>query len=707
VLRAGLALMRHGQLVSAERCFQTKVALRPDTAGWFYLGASQHALGRLAEAADSFGKSASLAANPADALCARATVLAALGREQEAEQDLRRAVEASPQHAQALFNLAVVLEARGAKADALSFYDRALEADPKHDAARINRGALSLALGQGEAALADFDLLAQSPTATVDVLNNRSRALFALHRDGEALETADRVLRLDRTNARAWVDKVTALASLARLDEAAAELASARAAARNSLLGLPSGPQRVEQLDPFALYVGRALQRQVVCDWHDRQQLVDTIRQLLAEKQAGKIAETGVLFHALALPLSRVELGQLADAVAAPLHATKPEAGPAPSPNAERSRIKVGFLSPDFKEHPGARLLRRLFLDRDRDRFEFIAYALNRDDGSAIRAELLAAADSSIDASSWSSGELVERIRGDRLDLLIDQSGYYEGTRPEVLAARVAPVQANFAGTPCTLGPRLLDYRLSDALTTPRDTQRDWHERFVLLPPPHWAYDASQPIGEAGSRMAHGLPGKGVVFCAFNQAFKISPEIFQVWMRLLAHVPRSVLWLLDGGELMRRNLASEAQRAGIAADRLVFAPRVPVEAHLGRLQHADLFVDTLHCNAHTTAVDALHAGVPVITRVGETMASRLAGTFVRCAGLAELAVDSLEDYELRALELARDAARRARLREKLRQARSSAPLFATAERVRAIERAFTAMVERSRAGLPPDTLTID
>lgn len=702
VLRAGLALMRHGQLVSAERCFRTKVALRPDATGWFYLGASQHALGRLADAAASFGKSAGLAANPADALCARATVLAALGCEQEAEQDLRRAVEASPQHAQALFNLAVVLEAHGAKADARSFYDRALEADPTHYAARMNRGALSLALGQAEAALADFDLLAQSPAVTVDVLNNRSRALFALHRDEEALETADRALRLDRTNARAWVDKVTALASLARLEEAASELAYARAAAGNGLLGLPGGPKRVEQLDPLALYVGRAFQRQAVCDWHDRQRLLETIRQLLAGGAAAKIAEPGVLFHALALPLSRAELKKLADAVAVQVRT-----GAALSPNAERTRIKVGFISPDFKEHPGARLLRRLFLDRDRDRFEFVAYALNRDDGSGIRKELSSAVDSWVDASSWNSEEIIARIRGDGLDLLVDNSGYYEGARPEVLAARVAPVQANFAGTPCTLGPGLLDYRLSDALTTPRDTQPDWHERLVLLPPPHWAYDASQPIGEAGSRTTHGLPDKGVVFCAFNQAFKISPEIFQVWMRLLGHAPRSVLWLLDGGELTCRNLASEAQRAGIAADRLVFAPRIPVEAHLGRLQHADLFVDTLHCNAHTTAVDALYAGVPVVTCVGETMASRLAGTFVRCAGLAELAVESLEDYERKALELARDAARLARLREKLRQARSSAPLFATAERVRAIERAFIAVVERSRAGLPPDTLIID
>jgi predicted O-linked N-acetylglucosamine transferase (SPINDLY family) len=348
-----------------------------------------------------------------------------------------------------------------------------------------------------------------------------------------------------------------------------------------------------------------------------------------------------------------------------------------------------------------------LFLDRNRERFELHGYALNADDGSRIRAEMASGADRFVDVSSWATEDIIRRMQADQLDVLVDNSGFFAGTRPEVLAARVAPVQAGFVGISCTLGPGLLDYRISDALTTPVQAQSDWFEKLVLVPAPHWIYDADQPVGPAGARVAHGLPATGFVFCCFNQSFKMGPDIFGVWMRLLLQNQDSVLWLLDGGELVRTNLSREAQRAGVALSRLVFAPRIDLAAHLGRMKHADLFLDTLHYGAHTTAADALYAGVPVLTCAGGSMASRLAATFSRCAGLPDLVVDDLAGYELKARELAADPDALAAVKTRLSAARNHAPFFAIRDRLHALERAFIAMVERSRAGLPPDTLIIE
>jgi predicted O-linked N-acetylglucosamine transferase (SPINDLY family) len=633
-------------------------------------------------------------------------VLEQLGQSAQAEEELRIVLAEDSSCVRALCNLAVLLERRGANAQALSLYDDAIRVDPTDYGARLNRGAMRLAHGEPQLALEDFDALLPLHHR-VEIHTSRARALFALHRDQEALHEADCALALEPSSARAWLDRLLALSSLQRFDEASLSLQQAMTAAGEQLFSLPEGPRRKEQLDPFVLYIDRALQRQDVCAWHDRASLLEAVRALLRTGAAEKLADPGILFRMLALPFTTRELKAVGAAVARRVHAGTARAGSL-SPTARRGdRIRIGFVSPEFRAHPGAWLARRLFLDRDRERFELVAYALNADDGSRIRSELALTADGFVDASSWSSESIVNRMRADELDILVDNSGFFAGTRPEILAARAAPVQAGWMGIACTLGPGLLDYRITDASTTPPESQGDWYEKLVLVPAPHAAYDADQPIGEAGTRQLHGLPASGFVFCCFNQAFKLSPEMFALWMRLLLRVPGSVLWLLDAGPLTRRNLAMEAEQAGVAAHRLVFAPRVELAEHLGRMGHADLFLDTLHYGAHTTAADALHAGVPVLTCSGETMASRLAATFVRSAGIGDMVVETLEAYEHKAIQLAANSAALSEVGERLAQARGNAPLFAPAQRVRALERAFIAMVERSRAGLPPDTLIIE
>jgi protein O-GlcNAc transferase len=625
VLRPGIALLRVGQPAAAERFFRECLAQSPNAQVWYYLGASQHALGKLDEATASFQKAIEVADNP-DARCARATVLASLGRHAEAETDLHRALELAPTHAQALCNLAIALERRGAQAEALKLYDRVLEADPSHYAARLNRGALHLALDDAEAALRDFEQLDSG-----EARNNRIQAMRA--------------------------------------------------------------------------YLARAFEREWACDWRDREKLVEMLRTALREDRA--FEDPGFLLRALALPLAPAELRAMADATAAAVRTRIGGVSLSASPARTQGRIRVGFLSPEFRTHTGGFVLRRMFADRDRSRFEFFAYALNPADGSYIRGELEGLADQFLDVSSWSPHDIAQRMRNDGVDLILDRTGYFGGMKPEVLALRPAPVLASFMGTPCTLGQGLVDYRISDSWTTPAETQRDWPEKLVLISPPYPIFDASLHSSKPVSRRELGLPDHALVLCHLDQPHKISPEAFSIWMSLLSKAPSAVLCLLDGGNQMMANLRSEALRHGIATERLVFIPSDPYEAHLAAVGHANLFLDGLIYSSRSMAFNALNAGVPVLAHAGQTMASRLSSGFLHALGMDELIATSPTDYEKKAMELVTDKDSLRRARAKLAEKRVGSPVFDTVGRVKAVERAFIAMVERHRAGLPPDTLIID
>lgn len=693
-LAGAAALLRAGEYAAAERRLKDLAARSVDAAVWLHLGAAQHALGKLQEANASFAKAVQLDPVSPHAYCAQATILSALGRTAEAEAVLRKA----PDDAQVDFNLAVLLEQRGEAAAARSRYGQALLRDPGHAGARMNLGAAKLEGGDAHGALEDFDaLVARSPSA--DAHANRARALLALFRDPEALEAAGEALALDAGHATARLDRAAALASLGRLEEADRAMPPAEEVlVELRARGFSEAPRALD------LYLARAFGRQSVCDWHDRSMLMRYLRAALRPDRESMLSDAALPFNALSLPLSAAEQRTLAESVGG---SVKVMAAPY-VPKARRGgKARIGFLSANVAAHPEGYLLRRVLGGVNRQTFEVRLYALNAHDGSQVADDLRSACDAFIDLSKSSSAQVIDQMRAHELELMVETSGTLRGTRPPVLKARVAPIQASYLSVPATMGGALVDYRISDAGVTPAEMQGDWPERLVLLQETHFAYDNGIRAGAPGSRSQHALPDNGVVLCCMNQAFKIEPEAFGVWMRVLAAVPGAALWLLDEGSIMQANLRREAQARGVEPQRLIFAPRVPLEEHLGRLQHADLFLDTFCCNAHTTALDALWAGVPLLTRRGTTMASRIASTFVRSVGLTELIVDTTDDYESRALQLARDPAALQRLKATLAQSKACAPVFDTPARVRALERAFTAMVERHRAGLPPDTLIIE
>jgi predicted O-linked N-acetylglucosamine transferase (SPINDLY family) len=371
-------------------------------------------------------------------------------------------------------------------------------------------------------------------------------------------------------------------------------------------------------------------------------------------------------------------------------------------------RIRVAYLSADLRDHPVAQLTAGLFERHDRTRFETVAISFKSDTHNQVRERLSASFDRFIDAERMGDREIAQLMRELEIDVAVDLNGFTEGSRCNVFAQRPAPVQVNYLGFAGTLGRPFWDYIVADPFVVPQDRHAQYAEKVVYLPDTFMATDAGHKVPEqTPSRTQAGLPDRGLVFCCFHNSFKITPDVFDVWVRLLKEIDGSVLWLSAANPAAVERLRREAQRCGVAPDRLVFAPRLARnEDHLARLRLADFFLDTLYYNAHTTASDALWAGVPVLTCSGSTFASRVAGSLLHAVGLPELVAGSLADYEALAFRLAREPALLASLRQKLAHNRERYPLFDTDRFTRHIEAAYTTMWERSQRGEPPESFAV-
>lgn len=369
-------------------------------------------------------------------------------------------------------------------------------------------------------------------------------------------------------------------------------------------------------------------------------------------------------------------------------------------------RIRLAYVSPDLREHPVGHLMAGIFEHHDKSRFELIAISLGIDDKSRLRGRMLNSFERFVDAKTMNPTQIAQLMRALEVDIAVDLAGYTADSHPEILVQRPAPIQVNFLGYAGTIGLDHLDYLIADRHVVPREHWPYYNEKIVYLPDAYLPTDASVKIPDAMPRRADfGLPERGLVFCAFSHDYKISPTMFAIWMRLLQKNPDSVLWLMSRSEISQRNLNAAAAAHGVDPARLVYATRVPlVEDHLARYRLADFFLDTYPYNAHTTAADALMAGIPVVTCMGNSFPSRVAGSLVHAAGLGELATQSLADYEALALALAAQPERVARLKARLRESRAASPLFDTAGFCRNLEAAYIAMWRKYRLGAAADAL---
>jgi predicted O-linked N-acetylglucosamine transferase (SPINDLY family) len=381
-----------------------------------------------------------------------------------------------------------------------------------------------------------------------------------------------------------------------------------------------------------------------------------------------------------------------------------PKQAPAALPVTPPRRLRVGFVSSDFHQHATSFLLAQIFEMLDRSRFEVLLYSHGPDDGSAMRARLKAAADQFHDICGLNNERAAGLVREHQVDVLIDLKGHTGKNRLAIFAYRPAPVQASYLGFPGTTGAPFIDYFIGDAVASPLGHAAHFSEKLALMPHSYQPNDRLRPLPAPTLRAQHGLPDQALVLCGFNQSFKISAEVFDVWCRLLKRLPDSVLWLLGQNERVVEVLRHEAQARGVDPSRLVFAPRLPLADHLSRFALADIFLDTWPCNGHTTASDALWAGVPVVTHIGQTFVSRVAASLLTQVGLPELVCEGDAAYEAMVLTLAADAPRRLALRQHLHAARASAPLFDSRQYAQEFGDLLWRMAERHAQGLPPDHL---
>jgi predicted O-linked N-acetylglucosamine transferase (SPINDLY family) len=696
-LHAQLAEARRtsGDATGAEAAARHAVELAPGrAAGWNNLGLALQSQGRLAEAEASFRRAA------ADRRYAKArynlgNVLRLQGRHDEAASALRAALRLEPAYAQAHNALGVVLGERGELAAAIAHLERAITHAPGDLKPLLNLGRLLARERRHEEALARFDQALRLAPDSADAHRGRAGALAELGRGETAIVALRRAVELEPGD----LDTVMRLGDLHQVSFrfAEAEAAFARALELDA--------------DHAPALAGVLACRAQLCRWEGREAGIGRLRELLAWWLAAGRGSPVSPTVATLLGLGAAEQLAVARDAACRLLAEAAPLRPAlpPRPAADGSgRLRLGYLSSDFRDNALAHLTRRLYGLHDRERFAVYAYSLGADDGSDYRRGIAAECDRFVDLQAATPLQAASRIRADGVDVLVDLTGFAAGARPAILARRPAPVQVGYL-FPNTSGG-LLDYLLGDAVVTPLSHRAVFAEQLVLLPFCYQINDHLQPVApRAFTRSAQGLPDDAFVFAAFNNHWKIEPTIWGVWMRLLGRVPRSVLWLQDMAPAARETLRREAEARGVRGDRLVFAPHLPKAEHLARLALGDLFLDTWICNAHTTASDSLYGGVPVLTCPGQHLPQRVAASLLGNARLPELVVDDLAAYEETAAALAHDRSRLAALRARLATP-GILPLYDTPRQVRDLERAYRAMWERHLAGaspapivLPPET----
>ena len=518
-----------------------------------------------------------------------------------------------------------------------------------------------------------------------DALFLRGAALQKLDRHEEAVTCFDRTLALSPTLAEALLNRAASLYRLRRYEDAGDDYS------------------RLIEIDPDYPFArgNRLFCRLQTCDWR---LLADESVAIVQAMRAGR--RVIAPFDAKALALSPED-----ELTCARIWATDQVPGPTPAyagARRPRSTIRVAYVSADFRDGPVATLMTGVFERHDRNAIETIGVSLGVDDGSAVRRRLESAFGRFIELNEKSDSEIATTLRQMEIDIAVDLMGYTEAGRPGIFKHRPAPIQVNFLGYPGTVGGDWLDYLIADRVVVPDDQQRFYAEKVVYLPDLYLPRDTTcTPSSERPTRVEEGLPETGFVFACFNNTYKLNPTMFDIWMRLLKSVEGSVLWLPKSSEAAMRNLTREAAARGIAPERIVFAPfRKAPEQHLARLQFADLFLDTLPYNAHTTASDALWAGVPVLTCRGTSFAGRVAASLLTSLDLPGLITETLADYEAEALRLARDHEALAAIRRTLERQRQARPTFDDERFARHLEAAYRLMWERFQQGRAPEGFAV-
>ncbi len=608
---------------------------------------------------------------------------------------------------------------------ALANYQQALLRNPKDTVTQINCGNLCVELKRYEEAAGYFRRLVRIFKTNLDV---RNALCYALQELGNESHAQGRYVMAEACFEEALENQPENAAYLYNLGNAQRELGKPKEAALQYQKAIQLSPNDADiynnlgnvqrelgQLDLAVTSYQKALnlnpnlyhanvhlvhQKQHICDWHGLEADILNIRHWVKSIPEAQISP----FAFLAMPTTTTEEQRLCannwvnnryDALVKQAKTLNIKHN-LPRKN---QKIKIGYLSADFRLHPLAFLISELIELHDRSKFEIFAFSYGVNDKTNARARLKKAFDAFYDIRDLSEIDAAKKINDYQIDILVDLTGFTQTSRSGIAALRPAPINVNWLGFPGTMGmiddkKPLFDYILSDSFITPSEVARHYAEQFALLPHCYQPNDRKRPIGKQPSRASCNLPESAFVFCCFNQSFKITPEFFIVWMRLLNAIPNSVLWLLDSNIWAKQNLINQAAKSNIAAERLIFAPRMSIADHLARHIHADLFLDTSPYNAHTTCSDALWMGLPLLTCVGDTFAARVAASLLTAADMPELITYTLQNYENKALYLATNPTELKKIKQRLLTTKLTSALFDTNQFARSLESIYQTMLQQ-------------
>lgn len=635
----------------------------------------------------------------------------------DAEAALTRSLAAAPGRASILVNLSAVLVKLRRFPEAAALLEDLLAREPDNAEALLNRGNLYREQGRLVEAVADFDRILSTAPAYAEAWINKGLALLTLRKADEAIACLRRGLDIASDNPEGWLNLGLAMKAAGQADEAISCWSKALALKpdyANALFNLANLHcdegrheaavelyRRICSKHPGFEHARGALFHvcMKICDWADYDaEIARLVKSLESDIRV-----------AMPYPLLAAVDQPEVHAIAAKHYATEFSTagqGEIPVRKAGRSsRIRIGYFSPDFRSHAVSQLIAGLFETHDRSRFELHAFSFAAGKHDDMTARLQSAFHQFHDVRFEADEHIAALARSRDIDVAFDLAGYTLGSRPGIFARRAAPLQVNYLGYPGTMGASFIDYLVADPWLIPDGERPHYSEHVVYLPDTYQPNDRRNAVSApVPQRRAAGLPDDVTVFACFNNNFKITPPVMDVWCRILQRVPGSVLWLLEDNAHVAGNLRREARSRGVDPARVIFAAKAPLPQHLARHRLADLFLDTMPYNAHTTASDALWAGLPVLTCSGRSFGARVAGSLLRAVGLPELITHTLPDYEERAVALAQNRHELLRLRSLLADGQSA--LFDTTRYTRAFERAIEAMVGRHDAGLPPADIRI-
>ena len=639
---------------------------------------AHHKNGKIEAAAEIYNQILKSNPNNFEALHLLGVIAGQKGNDELAIDLISKAIAINSKDARSHYNLGFSLQKLKHFELALSCYEQAINLEPNYAIAFSNRAAIFKELGQFADALESYNQALSLSPSNADDYSNRAVVLTSLHRAEEAIADCERAILLMPSFHKAHYNLGLALLALKKIDGAVIAFSTA----------LAIYPQ-YDYLSGLLLHTQMKL-----CDWND---FYGKLPYLIENIHSGQKVSSA--FPIFALTDDLVIQRKSAEIWSADKHPYNSVLGQI-AKHPRQSKIRLGYFSADFHNHATAYLMAELFERHDKSKFELIAFSFGPETKDEMQIRVAQAFDHFINVANLSDLEVALLSRELGIDIAIDLKGVTQDYRLSIFSYRAAPIQVSYLGYPGTLGADYIDYLIADKILIPPQSQQHYSEKIVYLPNSYQVNDRHRVIALTQfTKQELGLPDDAFVFCCFNNNFKITPDVFDSWVRILKAVDKSVLWLLQDNSTAAINLQKEAARRGLDPTRLVFAERMDLPEHLARHKAADLFLDTSPCNAHTTASDALWAGLPLLTCMGESFASRVAASLLNAIGLPELVTESLVDYEALAIELATTPTKLKGLKDKLERNRLTTPLFDTELFTNHIELAYTQMFVRYQADL--------